>query len=363
MQAIATADIHLNALDHNLALVKHLTPETKVLALLKANAYGHGALTVARHLNGSADAYGVARIDEAIALREAGINTPLVLMEGFFSATELPLIIEHNLQIVVHCEYQLQALEALSSEHINALKVWLKIDTGMHRLGIEPELFPTFYQRLKACQSVQENIIVISHLSSSDELQSDVTPQQIALFNDCCGSGDFERSLANSGAIMAWPESHYQWVRPGVMLYGVNPLYPVSIDGVQLRPVMTLRSSLIAVKPIHAGDSVGYGATYTAREDTKIGVVAIGYGDGYPRHAKAGTPVLVNGRKVPLVGRVSMDMITVDLGADSEAKIGDYVELWGKNLAIEEVAENAETIAYELLCNITARVKIDVLSN
>ncbi|QDP00176.1 alanine racemase [Thalassotalea sp. PS06] len=361
MQAIATADIHLDALDHNFKLVKQLAPDSKVLALLKANAYGHGALTVAKHL--AADAYGVARIDEAMSLREAGIFTDIVLMEGFFSALELPLIFEQNLQVVVHSEFQLQALEALSLKQKSTLKVWLKIDTGMHRLGIEPEQFNEFYQRLVDCPVVDDEIIVISHLSCSDELDNDETTRQIQLFEDTCQQGEFERSLANSGAILAWPQCHYQWVRPGVMLYGVNPLYSARKDSAGLQPVMTLHSSLIAVKPIRAGDSVGYGATYTAERDTRIGVVAIGYGDGYPRHAKAGTPVLVNGQRVSLVGRVSMDMITVDLGPDSSAKVGDYVELWGKHLAIEEVAEQAETIAYELLCNITARVKIDVLSN
>ncbi|WP_211245019.1 alanine racemase [Thalassotalea mangrovi] len=366
MQAIATADIHLDALDHNLATIKRLAPNSKVVAMLKANAYGHGAFTVAHHLNGAVDAYGVARIDEAIALREAGINTELVLMEGFFSADDLPLIVAHNLQIVVHSEFQLSALEAmaaLTGQIQLPLKVWLKVDTGMNRLGIEPQQFQSFYQRLRTCPVVDREIVVLSHLSSSDQLNSDITPRQIALFERTCTDGSFPRSLANSGAILAWPECHYQWVRPGVMLYGVNPLHPANVDDVQLKPVMTLHSSLIAVKSIQEGDSVGYGATYTASRNTRIGVVAIGYGDGYPRHARIGTPVLVNGVRVPLVGRVSMDMITVDLGPESNAQVGDYVELWGQNLAIEDVAADAETIPYELLCNITARVKIDVLSN
>jgi alanine racemase len=378
----ATAIINLSALKYNLAQLKSLAPRSKVLAVLKANAYGHGLERIAHALfseQGTIDEYGdssitadaiaVARIDEALALRASGITQPIVLLEGFFNAKDLTILAANNLQTIIHNRQQLDAL--LSAKLLSPLKVWLKIDTGMHRLGINPEEFTHFYQQLSDSENVQDNMVLMSHLGCADDKSSKATSEQISLFEKVTMGCDEERTLANSAGICAWPMSHYQWIRPGLLLYGVSPL-PLedTAEGISTRtlinrnkncdfqPVMTLKSSLIAIRELAAGESVGYGYAWKSEEKTIIGVVAIGYGDGYPRHAKNGTPVLVNGRRVPLVGRVSMDMITVDLGINSQEQVGDVVTLWGEQLSVAEIAQCATTIPYELLCNITRRVHI-----
>ncbi len=359
VQFTATADIDLNALRNNFTTIKAITPEAKILAVLKANAYGHGLVRIAKALC-EADAFGVARIDEALELRDGGIIKPIVLLEGFFDPLDLPIIAVNNFQTVIHNIEQLQAIEQVTLAE--PIHVWLKIDTGMHRLGINPKQFSEFYQRLTASKNVHSHIRLMSHLGCADLLASPQTSQQIELFEQLTAGYSAEKSMANSAAILAWPQSHYQWVRPGLILYGVPALKPEQQRTTYpLDPVMTLHSSLIAIRDIKAGDSVGYGAAWTTPQDTRIGVIAIGYGDGYPRHAKNGCPVLINGRLVPLIGRVSMDMITVDLGENADDKVGDYVELWGKNLPVSSIAKHSETIPYELLCNITRRVKIDVI--
>ncbi|MBA6337920.1 alanine racemase [Colwellia sp. BRX8-7] len=382
----ATAIINLSALKHNLAQIKSLAPTAKVLAVLKANAYGHGLERIAHalfseqakinehgHSSITADAIAVARIDEALALRSSGITQPIVLLEGFFNAKDLAILAVNNLQTVIHNHQQLDAL--LSATLPSPLKVWLKIDTGMHRLGINPEEFSHFYQQLTDSVNVQKNIVLMSHLGCADDKSNQATRQQISLFEKVTSGCNEERTLANSAGICAWPASHYQWLRPGLLLYGISPL-PFETSAANLStcapesalhnkditldvlPVMTLKSSLIAVRELAAGESVGYGNAWTSEQKTIIGVVAIGYGDGYPRHAKNGTPVLVNGRRVPLVGRVSMDMITVDLGINAQEQVGDVVTLWGEQLSVAEIALCATTIPYELLCNITRRVQI-----
>ncbi|MBA6232350.1 MULTISPECIES: alanine racemase [unclassified Colwellia] len=378
----ATAIINLSALKYNLAQLKSLAPRSKVLAVLKANAYGHGLERIAHALfsdqgmineygdsSMTADAIAVARIDEALALRASGITQPIVLLEGFFNAKDLTILAENNLQTVIHNRQQLDAL--LLAKLASPLKVWLKIDTGMHRLGINPEEFTHFYQQLLGSENVQENMVLMSHLGCADDKSSKATSEQISLFEKVTMGCDEERTLANSAGIFAWPMSHYQWIRPGLLLYGVSPL-PLenTAKGISasalinkhkscdLQPVMTLKSSLIAIRELAAGESVGYGYAWKSEEKTIIGVVAIGYGDGYPRHAQNGTPVLVNGRRVPLVGRVSMDMITIDLGINSQEQVGDVVTLWGEQLSVAEIAKCATTIPYELLCNITRRVHI-----
>jgi alanine racemase len=380
----ATAIINLPALKHNLAQIKSLAPSTKVLAVLKANAYGHGLERIAHALftnqdnslteesiqsSITADAIAVARIDEALALRTSGITQPIVLLEGFFSSKDLSVLANHNLQTVIHNQQQLEAI--LEAKLSSPLKVWLKIDTGMHRLGINPTQFTSFYQQLNDSDNVQKDIVLMSHLGCADDKNSKATYQQISLFEEVTKGCIGERTLANSAGICAWPKSHYQWIRPGLLLYGVSPLSLdilleegkqcseiVDDDSLNVKPVMTLKSSLITIRELAAGESVGYGGTWQSIKKTVIGVVAIGYGDGYPRHAKNGTPVLVNGRRVPLIGRVSMDMITVDLGLNSQDKIGDLVTLWGDNLPVAEIAKWSTTIPYELLCNITRRVKV-----
>jgi alanine racemase len=382
----ATAVINLSALKHNLAQIKALAPSAKVLAVLKANAYGHGLERIAQALfseqsetakssesSVKADAIAVARIDEALALRSSGITQPIVLLEGFFNAKDLAILAVNNLQTVIHNQQQLDAI--LSAKLSLPLRVWLKIDTGMHRLGIEPKEFPLFYQQLSASKNVQEDIVLMSHLGCADDKTSESTAAQISLFDSVTQGCKEERTLANSAGVCAWPASHYEWIRPGLLLYGISPLpFDKKTEKISLTPkensmtaaetfcdvvpVMTLKSSLIAVRELAAGESVGYGYAWQSKEKTIIGVVAIGYGDGYPRHAKNGTPVLVNGRRVPLIGRVSMDMITVDLGINAKEQVGDVVTLWGEQLSVAEIAQCATTIPYELLCNITRRVQI-----
>ena len=356
----ATAIIDLNALVNNLHSIKKQAPNSKVLAVLKANAYGHGLERIAKALSESGhqtDAFGVARLDEALALRAAGITTPIVLLEGFFDKSDLDIITENNLQTIVHNQEQLTSLCTAKLEQ--PLKVWLKIDTGMHRLGISPDDLPAFYAELIANENVHSDIVLMSHLGCADDISNQATANQIALFEDITSGLQNSKSMANSAGICAWPQSHYQWVRPGLMLYGVSPLQVNESDTLgALQPVMTLQSSLIAIRNIAKGEFVGYGAAWQAEKDTTIGVIAIGYGDGYPRHAENGTPVLVNDRIVPLIGRVSMDMITVDLGKNPQDNIGDIATLWGKGLPVEKVATWATTIPYELLCNISRRVQV-----
>ncbi len=378
----ATAVIHLKALAHNYQTIKSYAPNSNVLAVLKANAYGHGLALIAKALP-QADAFGVARLGEAILLREAGITQPIVLLEGFFSTDELQLLVDHNLDTVIHNAFQLTALT--ESQLSKPLKVWLKIDTGMHRLGINPDEFTQYFDALYTNDNVKKSIVLMSHLGCADDTENTITTLQTDLFNTIVPSSAIERSLANSAGICAWPNTHYNWVRPGLMLYGISPMLPnlatlgfnsannSCVNRIQdIHPVMTLKSSLIAIRTIECGESVGYGGSWTSTKPTTIGVVAIGYGDGYPRHAENGTPVYVNGRIVPIVGRVSMDMITVDLGeqfykerGDSDEnkvidKIGDEVILWGAELPVETVARHATTIPYELLCNISRRVHITV---
>jgi len=358
----ATATIDLDALVHNFKFVKSQAPNSQVLAVLKANAYGHGLERIATALSTDqvqVDAFGVARIDEALALRAAGIVKPIVLLEGFFDAADLQVLAVNNLQTIVHNQQQLDAICSDELVLDRPLKVWLKIDTGMHRLGINPEEFECFYQQLKASENVQNELVLMSHLGCADDTSNSITNTQIALFDTITGDLNEARSMANSAGICGWPQSHYQWVRPGLLLYGVSPMqdeFKLANDAV--KPVMTLQSSLIAIRKLAKGEYVGYGGAWQSQQETIIGVVAIGYGDGYPRHAQNGTPVLLNGRQVPLVGRVSMDMITVDLGLDSQDTIGDVATLWGNGLPVEEVAKWSTTIPYELLCNITRRVQM-----
>ncbi len=367
----ATAIISRQALVNNIKQVKKLAANTKIVAVLKANAYGHGLARIAQLITQqetSIDAFGVARIDEALALRAAGIVQPIVLLEGVFSAQDLAIVAVNDLQIVIHNQQQLEAVLHATPQQLleKKLKVWLKIDTGMHRLGINPQDFNTFYQQLKQSANVANNIVLMSHLACADDKANNATEKQLALFSQITAGVNEAKSCANSAGICLWPQSHCDWVRPGLMLYGVSPLsyhegaFQQRQPQLNLQPVMTLQASLIAIKKIKAGDFVGYGNNWQANKDTKLGIIAIGYGDGYPRHAENGTPILLNNRIVPLVGRVSMDMISVDLGDQSHDKLGDVATLWGDGLPVEIIAHYASTIPYELLCNIKPRVRFIV---
>lgn len=348
------AVIDLSACQHNLSIAKQAAPNSKCIAIIKANGYGHGMVEIAKALT-DADAFGVARIDEALQLREAGITIPILLLEGFFSQSELNLVCENNIDSVIHNEEQLQLLEQSNNKPINVV---LKIDSGMHRLGFDPVDVINVIKRLEQCSNVNKPFKLMTHFANADDKQDDKTLNQIDVFFQSIETlSDNETSIANSAGILGWPQSHSVWNRPGIMLYGVSPFVDSTASIHDLKPVMTLSSKLISIKKIKKGEAIGYGGTYVCEKDMKVGVVAIGYGDGYPRHAKTGTPVLVNGKRCSLLGRVSMDMVCVDLNEQNEAKVNDDVVLWGKGLPVEEIAECSSTIAYELLCGVTKRVE------
>ncbi|MGQ0287170.1 alanine racemase [Pasteurellaceae bacterium 22721_9_1] len=349
----ATVKISSAALKHNIQKIKQRAPKSKVIAVVKANAYGHGVEFVANTVESMVDCFGVARLEEALSLRSHGIIKPILLLEGFFSVTDLPVIAVNNIQTVVHNHEQLEALKQADLPY--PIRVWLKIDTGMHRLGVNLDEVDYFYQELMKCPNVQNEIGFVSHFSRADEILSDYTVIQLERFLQVTEGKVGERTIAASGGILFWPDSHLDWVRSGIIMYGVSPTdTPSEIYG--FKPVMTLTSSLIAVRTHKAGEPVGYGGTWVSDKDTKIGVVAIGYGDGYPRGIPTGTPVFVNGRRVPIVGRVSMDMVTVDLGLDCKDKVGDEVILWGKELPLEEIAQITGMSSYELMTKLTPRV-------
>jgi len=356
----ATACIDLDALKSNFHKIAAQAPDSKLIAIIKANAYGHGILNIANSIK-SADAFGVARIEEALQLKAAGIVKPIILLEGFYFAEDLHILSANNLHTTVHNIEQLEALE--KAELDSPVKVWLKVDTGMHRLGIKPEEYQMFLQRLNQCKNVVKPVNVMSHFACADDLDSSVTPDQIELFLSLTKECEGERSLAASAGILAWPESRLEWNRPGIILYGVSPFNDKPAKELGYSAVMTLKSCLIAVREVKAGEKVGYGGVWTCEKDTKVGVIAVGYGDGYPRMAPNGTPVWVNGRIVPLSGRVSMDMLTVDLGIDATDKVGDEAILWGKELPAEVVASHIGTIGYELVTKLTSRVEMKYLSH
>ncbi len=354
MTRATLAHINLAAMQHNLQIIKSIAPHTKVIAMIKADAYGHGLVRAASALT-AADAFGVACLEEALVLRDQGISKPIVLMEGFYHSDEIPLIDQHRLDMVVHHQFQVDALAKAKIK--KPLKVWLKIDTGMHRLGFLPEQIAKIYQQLKTCKAVADDIVLMTHFSDADHRDNPKTDRQLQSFQEITQGLPGERSLANSAAILAWPHTHGDWIRPGLTLYGVTPFTDkVGVD-YNLKPVMTLSSQLIAILQLRRGDQIGYGSAWECPENMRVGVVAIGYGDGYPHHARNGTPVLLNQKVAPLVGHVSMDMISVDLRQHPNAKIGDPVTLWGEGLPVEHVAIAADTIAYELLCNVTGRVQ------
>lgn len=347
--------IHLSALLNNLNKVKTCAPLQKVMAVVKANAYGHGAVRIAKIAEPSVDAFAVCSLDEALTLREKGIQKPLVLLEGFFYVDELSSIAHHQFEVVIHTPLQIEQL--LTTSLPSPINIWLKIDTGMHRLGFIPDEIKSLYDRLKSHPAHIGKIRIMSHLSCADDRQDHTTELQTQIFKKTTHPFDVETSLANSAGVMGWPQTHAHWVRPGIMLYGVSPFLHRTGQDEGLQPVMTLQSMLISVKHYHFGDAIGYGASWHCPQTMPVGIVAIGYADGYPRHAPTGTPVLVNGQRVPLIGRVSMDMLAVDLRNQPHAKVGDPVILWGKGLPVEEIATCAGTIAYQLLCNMNPRVR------
>ena len=344
----ARALIDLDALRHNYRLARELSG-ARALAVVKADAYGHGSVRCAQALEGEADGFAVACIEEALALREAGIRAPILLLEGFFEADELPLIDQHELWCVVHAQWQIEAVE--QAQLSKPLTVWLKLDSGMHRVGLHPADYQAAYRRLLASGKVGK-IVLMSHFARADEPACERTAEQLAVFQQAREGLAAEVSLRNSPAVLGWPQVPSDWVRPGIMLYGATPFEQAQQQAARLQPVMTLESKIISVRELPAGEPVGYGARFIAERPTRVGVVAMGYADGYPRHAPSGTPVMVDGQPTRLIGRVSMDMLTVDLTDLPQAGLGSRVELWGKQVLASDVAMAASSIPYQIFCNL-----------
>ena len=343
----ARALIDLDALRSNFRLARELGGGRKTLAAVKADAYGHGAVACARALDGEADAFGVACIEEALELRAAGIAGPILLLEGFFDADELPLIVQHRLWFAVAAPWQVDAVEAFQTDA--TLQIWLKLDSGMHRLGLAPAEFRAAHARLSALPQVAP-MVLMSHMARADELDSPRTREQADLFAATIEGLAGETSLCNSPALLGWPDVRSDWVRPGLMLYGANPLAAHNAFTERLRPVMTMQSKIFATREIAAGEPVGYGARFVAERPTRVGVVALGYADGYPQFAPNGTPVQIDGQPGHLIGRVSMDMLTVDLTDLPQAGVGSTVTLWGDAPRLDVLAPLCKVSAYQLPC-------------
>ena len=358
MSRATGAVIDLAALRHNLQRVRELAPRSRVMAVVKANAYGHGLALAAQALAG-ADAFAVASLEEAQTVRRAGLSNPIVLLEGVFSDAELEEAARWSCELVVHDAYQLELIERSPLQ--DELSVWLKVDTGMNRLGFAPAAVQDAWKRLNKAAAVKKPVRLMTHFACADEVSDPKTQAQLEAFATATEGLKAERSIANSAGILAWPKSHADWVRPGSMLYGASPFSMKSGKDDGLRPVMTMETALIAVKALKKGESVGYGGAFMAPEDMPLGIAAIGYGDGYPRHVPSGTPMLVKGQRVPLVGRVAMDMIALDLRSVRAPAVGDRVVAWGPELPVEEIARAAGTIPLELLCGVTQRVKFNVV--
>jgi alanine racemase len=349
------ATIHRSSLEHNLNVVKQHAPHSKVMAVVKANGYGHGLINVAHGLK-AADGFAVLGLNEAIDLREAGFSQTILLLEGVFNHQELNIAASFTVDIVVHSLPQIEMLE--SAQLARPLHVHLKMNTGMNRLGFTPSEFLTVFNRLKACKNVRE-IILMTHFATADEALGIETPLQ--LFQRTIQGLNQPISLANSATILRYPQAHADWVRPGIMLYGASPVSETPASAFGLKPAMELTSEIIGVQTIQAGESVGYGHRFTAAKTTRVGIVACGYADGYPRHAPNDTPIAVNGKLTHTVGRVSMDMLYVDITDVPEANIGAPIELWGSHVSVDAVAEASGTVGYELLCALAPRVPVKVI--
>jgi alanine racemase len=356
-QSPIRAVIDTAALRHNLGQVRRAAPASRVMAVIKANAYGHGLVPAARAL-AEADGFAVARLGEGLALRAAGLRNRILLLEGVFSAEQLAAAAQAQFELMVHSFEQLALLEALAGA--TPVTVWLKIDSGMNRLGFRLEEFAAAYARLRGNPHVQAEPTLVTHLASADDRRDPRTRQQLEAFATATAGLNGARSIANSAGVLAWPAARTDWVRPGLMLYGVSPFASGTGAALGLRPAMTLRTEVIAVKNVRAGETVGYGGTWTAPRETRMAVVAAGYGDGYPCNTATGAPVQINGRRAPLIGRVSMDMVTVDVTDLPTVGVGDPVVLWGSEVPVEEIAAQAGAIPWDLLCGVSQRVQLDV---
>ncbi|MBV8877744.1 MAG: alanine racemase [Gammaproteobacteria bacterium] len=357
MRPLIRAVIDSHALHHNLSVIRARARGARVIAVVKANAYGHGLANTALAL-GEADALAVARIEEALALRAAGIGARIVLLEGVFSSAELDEAVYEKLDLVVHDASQLELLER--SPEAARLPLWLKIDTGMNRLGFAVQEFGSVLARIHTLNPAPEELRLMTHLSCANEREDEVTRAQLRRFREVTHGLGYEVSIANSAAIFGDVPTGCDWVRPGLTLYGASPFADCSAESLGLKPVMTLMSSVITVRRVARGESVGYGGNWVAERDSLIAIVAAGYGDGVHRSLAAGARVLVNGARVPLAGRVSMDMLAVDVSGLDGVRVGTPVVLWGEGLPVEETAQHAGTIAYELLCSVSPRVPLEL---
>lgn len=349
------AFVDLAAIRQNYAHAKAQAPGARALAVVKADAYGHGAVAVARALAPMADAFAVACTEEALELREAGINKPIVLLEGVFEPTELGQLDKARLTPVAHSREQVDWL--CQARPTRPLHVWLKMDTGMHRLGMDPADFAAAHAQLADCPHVGE-VVLMTHLACADEPQHPATRAQLACFAAHAGALPGPRSIANSAAVLGCPAAHGDWLRPGIMLYGASPFGEAHPSAAALRPTMHLESQLISVRELARGEAIGYGGRFVCEGPTRVGVVAAGYADGYPRHARDGAPAAVNGRPSRIIGRVSMDMLTVDLTDQPDARPGDAVQLWGGLVPANDVAAASDTIAYQLFTGLSQRVSV-----
>ncbi len=348
------AIVDLEALRHNCRLARSLSSDGKLMAVVKANAYGHGAIPAAKALEPLVSAFAVACIEEAEDLRNAGVARPILLMEGIFQAEELEIAAQRDFWVMLQNHQQLDELDAATLSR--PVTCWLKLDSGMHRLGFSLDESAALLARLRASPNASGDVVMATHLARADELDNDFTPQQIRVFRGHTAALGTPCSMANSPGLLGWPESRDAWNRAGVMLYGQSPFPEPHPQADQLKPVMTLQSEIIALRDVAAGESVGYGGAWTARRGSRIATIPVGYGDGYPRNAGNGTPVLVGGRRVPLVGRVSMDMITVDVTDLPPMAVGAPVELWGDHITANEVASHAGSIGYEIMTRMLPRV-------
>ena len=333
--------------------MRNFAPNSKVMAVIKANAYGHGIVTVARAL-AAADAFAVARIEEGVMLREAGVDARIVLLEGVQSPAELALAAEHALEPFVHQPEQVLMLEGWGGPH--RFRAWLKVDSGMGRLGFRPAQVKAAAERLARCRAIEQPANLATHLAEAEVRGNAGTRAQIDGFTAATAGLAGERSIANSAGLVAWTDAQADWVRPGIMLYGISPFPDSTGADLGLKPVMTLETRVIALKSVAAGDRVGYGGTWTAKRAARIAIAAVGYGDGYPRGAANGAPVRVNGMAAEIAGRVSMDMLAIDVSDVLQVSVGDPVQLWGPAVPVERIAAAAGTIGYELTCRVSKRV-------
>lgn len=355
MQSYPIAHIDLISLKHNLSRVKQLAPNSRIMSVVKANAYGHGMIDIAKTLSAS-DAFCVARLSEGLCLREAGIEQAIVILEGVNTSAELQLAADNSLSLVFNSLIQIEL--AVATPINKPLKFcWLMIETGMHRLGIRPDKVELALQNLACDDYIVPPIGLMSHFANANLVGDDRNQQQLTKIKRCAEKHNLPISMANSGAILSFPESHGDWVRPGIMLYGSSPFSEQSASSLYLKPVMRLRSRLISIQNLQVGDEVGYGGDWIVEKATRVGVVGIGYGDGYPRQLSCIGSVMIGDKVVPILGRVSMDMIVIDLSSVWRAKVGSDVMLWGDGFVhIDNIAQQANTISYELLSQINGRV-------